>query len=97
MNKKLLEFVSYKHSDWPYFKKEQKHYKLVIARDHTLLVNLSQGSYLIGQPRLRIQHYKTNSFKLVITRDHAYVIGQRCSGTIPYWSAKITNSILIGC
>ena len=29
--------------------------KLVIVRDHTLLVNLAQGPYLIGQPRLRIQ------------------------------------------
>ena len=30
--------------------------KLVIARDHTLFVDLAQGPYLIGQPRLRIQH-----------------------------------------
>ena len=35
-----------------------------------LLINLTQGPYVIGQPY---------------------------SGTIPYWSAKITNSTLIGC
>ena len=40
---------------------DQKYYltnslKIVIARHHTLLVNLTQGPHLIGKPRLQIQH-----------------------------------------
>ena len=49
----------------------------------------------LGHPPFKQRHYKTISLKLVIARDHTF-IGQFFSGTIPYWSANIMNSTLIG-